>query len=219
MAASAQTIIDQIRHDVGAAMLSRLNSHGFSEITPDHLAEDTSHDVAVIRRIFPDLSAAVDQGLKDIDDAVSAGLQDDFAEDAEATTRERILEGLIVRFEAYVPFKHAIRNLNKAAAMNPPLALMMVGRLSGASQALLEISGLDTSGLKGLMRVKGLAAVALSVQRDWLADDSADLSVTIRALDKRLGQAESLAETLNIISRDHDASDHATTKDDGREDQ
>lgn len=210
MAATAQNKIDKIRHDVGAAMLSRLNDHGFSAITTDHLAEDTGHDAAVIRRIFPDLCAAVDQGLKDIDDTVAAGLAEDLAEDADASTRERILEGMIVRYEAYVPFKAAIRALNKAAAMNPPLALLMVARLSAASQSLLEMSGLDTSGLKGLMRVKGLSAVALSVQRDWLADDSTDLSVTIRALDKRLGQAEGLAETLNIISR----SSHETSHDD-----
>ena len=64
---------------------------------------------------------------------------------------------------------------------------------------MLELSGDDTSGVKGLLRVKGLAGVALAAQRDWLADDTADMSVTIRVLDERLKQAESVAISLNII--------------------
>lgn len=199
MAKNAQQILDQIRHDVGAAILTGLNDAELSAINHDDLAVDTGHDAALIKRIFPNLFSAVDQGLQDIDDGVISQLAEDFSQDADATTRERILEGLIVRYEAYVPYKMAIKTLNKASALNPQLGIMMVSRLSHASQSLLELTGLDTSGLLGLMRVKGLAGVALSVQRDWLNDDTPDLSSTIRALDKRLSQAESLALTLNLI--------------------
>jgi len=83
-----------------------------------------------------------------------------------------------------------------------------------ASKTILELSGVDTSGLKGMLRVKGLSGVALSCQRDWFNDDSADLAVTIRALDARLKQAESLALTLTIIDpeqqeQEKDDNDHS----------
>jgi hypothetical protein len=200
-----QNKVDEIRHDIGQAVMMRLNSQHLSDIDHQHLAEDTGHDSAVIRRIFPNLSVAVDQGLQDIDDGITARLADDFAEDTAANIRDRILEGLIVRHETYVPFKQAMKHLNKAATMNPKFGIMMVERLSLALHALLILSGVDTSGLKGLLRVKGLVGVALSVQRDWFADDTADLSVTIRMLDKRLSEAESLARTLTLVTdEDHD---------------
>ena len=44
-------------------------------------------------------------------------------------------------------------------------------------------------------------------QRDWLADESPDMAVTIRVLDQRLKQAEDLAQLVNIIPKytpDHD---------------
>lgn len=199
------TSLDDIKRDAGAAILLRLASHPLADLTHQDLADDTGHDVAVIRRVFPDLVECVEQGLKDIDDGVATALASDFADDPDATTRERILEGLTVRYEAYAPHKDAIRSLNKSSAMNPLLAAAMINRLSRASHTLLELAGLDVSGLKGLLRVKGLAGVALSVQRDWFADDSADLSTTMRALDQRLTQAEGLAEMLNIISAEPSA--------------
>ena len=115
--------------------------------------------------------------------------------------RERILEGLIVRYEGYRSYKKAIKNLNAAAVTNPALAAATIHRLTAASRTILELAGDNTSGLTGLLRVKGLAGVALLSQRDWLSDESPDMAVTIRVLDQRLKQAEDLAEIINIIPK------------------
>ena len=191
--------IDNVRRDAGSAMLRCLNECKFNEITYDMIASEAKHSAALIRRLFPTMTQMVDQGLRDLDDDLMAGFAEDLAEDVDAETRERILEGLIVRYEAYSPFKDAIKNLNMAALTNPTLASLTIHRLSAVSKTILELSGDDTSGVKGLLRVKGLAGVALAAQRDWFADDTADMSVTIRVLDERLKQAESFAISLNII--------------------
>ena len=191
--------LDQIRADVGAAMLTALNDHDFGSIDTANLAEVSGHDLALVRRLFPDLMMAADQGLRDLDDRVMTQLAGDFAEDTEAAPRDKILEGLIARYEAYADFKPAIKHLNKASAMKPLLATMMVTRLNIASRTILDLAGVDTEGLKGMLRVKGLSGVALACQRDWFQDTSPDHAVTIRALDQRLKQAESFAATLMII--------------------
>jgi hypothetical protein len=192
--------IDEIRRDIGGAMIDGLTRHDLSAIDAAMLAAETGHDLAVIKRLFPDLTLAVEQGLRDLDDAVMAQLADDFEADADAHPREKILEGLIARYETYAPYKPVIKALNKASVSNPMLGALLVTRLNMASKTILELSGVDTSGLKGMLRVKGLSGVALSCQRDWFNDGSADLAVTIRALDARLKQAESLALTLMIIN-------------------
>jgi len=166
----------------------------------------------VIKRLFPDMTLAVEQGLRDLDDGVLAQLAEDFEADADAHPREKILEGLIARYEAYAPYKPVIKALNKASVSNPMLAGLLITRLNMTSKVILELSGVDTAGLKGMLRVKGLSGVALSCQRDWFKDESADLSVTIRALDARLKQAESLALTLTIIDpeqKEKENYDHA----------
>ncbi len=193
--------IDKIRRDAGKAMMTCLNTNKFSMINIDMIAAETGHQSAVIRRLFPDMAEMVGQGLRDLDDDILSEFGEDLAEDVDATIRERILEGLIVRYEAYRPYKNAIKNLNAAAAINPSLAAITIHRLSAASRTILELAGDNTSGVTGLLRVKGLAAVALMAQKDWLKDDSTDMSVTIRVLDERLKQAEGIAEVMNIIPK------------------
>lgn len=199
--------IDQIRRDAGHSMMTCLNDHSFSSITIDMIAAATGHQSSVLRRLFPDMVEMVNQGLRDLDDGILTELADDLAEDVEAGIRERILEGLIVRYERYRPYKQAIRHLNTASTRNPALATSTIHRLTAASRTILELAGDNTSGLAGLLRVKGLAGVALLAQRDWLADESPDMAVTIRVLDQRLKQAEDLAQLVNIIPKytpDHD---------------
>ena len=193
--------IDEIRRDVGRAMLSCLNDYKYTDITFDVIAAAVSHDAALIRRLFPDMTQMVYQGLRDLDDEIMESFADDLAGDVDAEIKERILEGLIVRYEAYRPFKAAIKHLNAASVSNPVLASVTIQRLSDVSRTILELSGDDTSGILGLLRVKGLAGVAISAQREWFRDETSDMSSTIRVLDQRLNQAEELAETLNIIPR------------------
>lgn len=193
--------IDEVRRDVGRAMLFCLNEHKFSDITFDVIAAQTEHDAALIRRLFPDTTHIVCQGLRDLDDDIMTGFAEDLAEDFDSEIKERILEGLIVRYESYRPFKSAIKNLNLATVANPSLASVTIQRLSDVSKTILELSGDDTSGILGLIRVKGLAGVALSAQREWFRDETSDMSSTIRVLDQRLNQAEEFAQTLNIIPR------------------
>jgi len=53
-----------------------------------------------------------------------------------------------------------------------------------------EAAGVSASGWVGRARVKLLLGIYLSVFRVWLADDSADMTRTMAALDGRLRHAE-----------------------------
>ena len=111
--ATSEHQLDQIRVDIGAAMIMALHDHDYSAIDATLLAQNSGHDVAVVRRLFPDMMMAADQGLRDLDDKVMAQLAVDFADDQDASPREKILEGLIARYEAYAPHKAVVKALNK----------------------------------------------------------------------------------------------------------
>ena len=191
--------IDAIRRRCGAAMLDMLANQSLNDIDPAAVADAAKAEHGLVRRLFPDRESLVEQGLGDRDEAILLRLAEDFEADPEAGIREKILEGLIARYEDYTPIKEAIRHLSRAAAGNPVLAAMLVHRLNEASKGLLKLAGAGTDGIAGMLRVKGLTGVALSCQRVWLGDASEDLSITIRALDNRLRQAEGLARSLNLL--------------------
>jgi hypothetical protein len=61
---------------------------------------------------------------------------------------------------------------------------------------LLDACGVSTAGIAGALRVRGLVAVWLWTVRAWQTDESMDLSTTMAALDRALGQAERAAGWL-----------------------
>lgn len=127
------------------------------------------------------------ESLADIEDAGNVSI------------REMILEAMMHRFEIYAPYKAQIAQLNDAARRNPLLGLRLLDRLSEAMRGLLLMVGDDLSGIRGEARLRGVAVVAMMVAPVWQKDESADLSLTMSEIDKRLAQAEEWARTLRVL--------------------
>ena len=71
------------------------------------------------------------------------------------------------------------------------------------------MSGDPALGLKGMVRVKGVAGVFLATARIWMQDDSNDLAATMKMLDQRMLRAEEWGISLRVFDggRSHDGSD------------
>lgn len=199
-AANDPGVIDDARRKIGAAALELLNDHPLAALDLADIGVAAKVEEGLVRRLFPHPAAAVEKGITDLDESVMLSLADDFADDPEASHHDKILEGLIARYEAWRPYRKAIDHLNKASLRDPILGAMLVMRLNQASERLLTIAGVDLAGINGMLRIKGLSGIALSCQREWMRDDSPDMATTIRSLDQRLRQAEELAATLRIIT-------------------
>ena len=63
--------------------------------------------------------------------------------------------------------------------------------------AMLETARISSSGVKGLVRTKGLAAIYLATLRVWLRDESPDMAKTMASLDGYLRRVEGLAGRLS----------------------
>ena len=200
--------IDKARRHIGAAALDMLNDRSLADLDLDELGVAAKVESGLAKRLFTRPVLAVEKGIADLDESIMLGLADDFAEDLDASVHDKILEGLIARYEGWRPYRKAIDHLNKASLRDPILGAMLIARLNQASERLLAMAGVNPSGLIGLLQVKGLSAVALSCQQDWMKDESPDMAVTIRSLDQRLRQAEELASTLRLIHSDKEGSDN-----------
>lgn len=198
--AKTSAALDKARRQIGEVALKLLNERPLANLDLDELGVAAKVDAGLARRLFAQPVQAVEKGMADLDESIILALAEDFAEDPDASVHDKVLEGLIARYEGWRPYRQAIDHLNKASLKDPVLGAMLVMRLNQASQRLLDLAGVDRSGLTGMLQIKGLSAVALSCQREWMRDDSPDMSVTIRNLDKRLKQAEELAATLRVIA-------------------
>ena len=202
---TSDAAIDQARRKIGAATLEMLNERPLSALDLAEIGVAAEVENRLAARLFVSPAAAAEKGIADLDDRITLSLANDLAEDPEASIHDKVLEGLVARYEGWRPWRKAIDHLNKASQRNPALAAMLIMRLNKASERLLIAAGVDISGIVGMLRIKGLSAIALSCQRDWMRDQSPDMAPTIRSLDKRLRQAEELATTLRLIQPEKEA--------------
>ena len=99
----------------------------------------------------------------------------------ESDAVDRLFEAAMARLEAMEPHRAVLIAIGRAE----PAALAR--RLPLTARALLEASGVDSSGAKGALRLAAMTAVWARVLQVW-RDDEGALNRTMAELDKRLKQ-------------------------------
>ena len=201
----------QATNDVGqtAQVFATLADEAWRQLGSQPLTELMLAEIAVHADVDAALAVAVAGGPQQLvlgkmtaldDQAVLESFAD--IEDAGAvSTREKILEALMHRFEVYAPYRTQIQALNRAARGRPDLALALGLGLQSVTRRMLAMAGDHCNGWRGLLRIKGVAGVVLVVTRIWMDDDSPDLAPTMKELDRRLQQAEEWAISLRLFQQ------------------
>jgi AcrR family transcriptional regulator len=166
---------------------------GWGGLGMKEVAVAASVDLADALAHFPDKHRLLIAFTRRIDAAVLAG---GAAVDLAETPRDRLFEVLMRRFDALQPHKPAIRRIARVLYRDPLAAACQVARLAGAMALMLECAGIDSTGVCGRLRVKGLVVVYGAALKAWLTDDSPDQAATMAALDRALMRAERVAGML-----------------------
>ena len=204
---------DQIDQALFAALWSALDQHPFSTLSLDRLAADAGLDRDAVYIRYADPASVLLAALRGLDEAALAGVATDFADAPEASVQEKLLEGLISRFELYAPYRPQMAAVHDAARRDPLLAACLLASLSDMIDRLLRLCGDHVTGWRRRARIKGVVAVLLRVRSVWQKDDTADLALTLSALDKELTRAAEWAVSLRVLSaadlnRTQDKDDH-----------
>lgn len=104
--------------------------------------------------------------------------------------RDRLFDVVMRRFEAMAPHKPAVRAILRESGDDPYTLFCGAARFFRSMALMLEAAGISASGLAGVLRVEGLAAIYLLIFRTWLRDDSPDMAKTMASLDRYLRRAE-----------------------------
>ena len=126
--------------------------------------------------------------------SIDADLKDD-----QIPVRERLLEALLIRYEALAPYKAGGIKLMKTFLHNPSFVVIGSKSLKLSMEATLAAVGLEAKGIQGAIRVKGMCMIFMSGVCTWSKDNSEDLSATTRILDERLKQTENIISNLGLI--------------------
>ena len=102
------------------------------------------------------------------------------------------------RFDVIGDDHEAVVSILKSFRMDPKQAVISLPHLGRSMSWTLEAAGIETSGMKGAIRVAGLTGIYINVLRTWIEDDSEDLSKTMAALDRNLLRAEQFANSFML---------------------
>ena len=106
------------------------------------------------------------------------------------TPRERLFEVLMARFDAMRPFRAGLKSVANDLSRDPGAAALLGLLVPGAMGWMLEAASIDTTGIKGPMKMMVLTGLYTRVLRTWLRETGEDDARTMSELDKRLKQAE-----------------------------
>ena len=200
---------DQMDHMLFAALWSGLDQQPFSALSLDTLAADAGLEAGAVYIRYADTTSVLLAALRGLDEVALAGAAADFADAPEASVQEKLLEGLIGRFEVYTPYRTQMAAVHDAARRDPLLAACLLTRLGDTIDRLLSLCGDHVTGWRRRARIKGVVAVLLRVRSVWQKDDTAGLALTLSALDKELTRAAEWAVSFGVLS----AADLHTTDD------
>jgi AcrR family transcriptional regulator len=179
-ARAAKTSDAELSARILEAAMALAAEQGWRAVTPEAIAARTDIAASDVARICPDRAAVLKALAAHADAAVASGTSD------QDEPRDRIFDAVMKRFDALQPYRKGIAAALKGQIGDPRGAVMAACALRQSMIKTLEAAGVDTSGLFGALRVKGLSAIYLDVMRSFVEDDSADLGKTMAALDKRL---------------------------------
>ena len=161
------------------------------------IAEAAKVPLGKAYQVHPSKQAILDAFSRGIDAEVLADetMEQDWEAD-HSSARDRLFDVMMRRFDALQPYKAGLGNLLYDEALDPPGALCGLQRLLRSMAAMLETARIPSSGVRGLIRTKGLAAIYLATLRVWLRDDSPDMAKTMASLDGYLRRVEGVAGRL-----------------------
>ena len=123
----------------------------------------------------------------------------DINEDTVSNTYEKILEGLTLRFESFLPYRQSFKILSQSSNVKALNFLRLLEKNCSFVSNLLDIvEGKQNQTPKALKSI-ALNIVFLKAVNIFLTEKGNSLDSTIRFLDKELRDFEDLGQMLGII--------------------
>lgn len=200
---------DALDEALFATLWSALEQQPLSALHVEDIASAAGQDMTAVYVRYADSSAMLIAALRALDTAALADAATAFADAPEASVYEKLLEGLICRFERYDPLRVQMQRIREAGQRNPIFAACLLLRLADTVDRLLMLCGDHTTGWRRHARIKGVVGVLLGLHRVWQDDNTPDLSLTLSALDSKLRRAAQWAVSFGVLSAQDIDEDHA----------
>lgn len=159
-----------------------IGSKGWGHFELKDLSDDKT-TLADVQAHFPDKLAVLAALGHHIDQLMLTSLE---TFDPKESSRDRLFSIMMTRFDVLADLKPVIKSLWHDAWKDPMTALCSLPMGLNSMTWILQAASVDTTGIRGALRVKAFAVCYLATVWAWLSDETPDLDETMAALDKNL---------------------------------
>lgn len=178
-----------------AAALDLAGRMGWGVITMADIADKAHVSLAKLSDHFDDKSDILVAYGRMLDRRV---LESVGSASPEENPRDRLFEILMERFDILNEDRDAIVSILSTFRLDPKELVLSLPHLGRSMSWMLEAAGIDTTGIKGAIRIAGATGVYLYAVKAWMKDEGEGLPKTMAALDKGLNRAEQAASTFAL---------------------
>ena len=169
------------------AALRLAERHGWTDLSLADIAKEARLGLGELSGLFSSKADILAAYARRIDaEVLKLADEEDLGDEP---VRDRLFDVIMLRFDAMAKDKAALKRITEDMERDPVAALSLVPSAIQSMGWMLEAAGIDSSGWRGMIRVRGLALFWARIFRIWLDDDE-DQARTMAALDKRLRQGE-----------------------------
>ncbi len=189
-----KTTLD-IKTTIVMKALSLAEGQGWAHVTLSDIAQECGLTLAELFDVVEDKTDILVLFGRMIDRRVLDAVGQ---HDPSASARDQLFDILMERFEILNDYRGGVVAILESFKFDPKQAVISCPHLCRSMTWMLEAAGIETNGIRGAIRLAGFTGVYLKTVRVWAGDESADLAKVMAALDKDLGHAERIANTLGF---------------------
>lgn len=118
--------------------------------------------------------------------------------DPSISTRDMLFDIMMERFDVLNDYRAGLVAILSSFKLDPKQAIISMPHLCRSMTWMLEAAGIETTGIRGAIKVTGITGVYINVLRTWKEDESPDMAKTMAALDKNLERAEQVVNMFGL---------------------
>jgi AcrR family transcriptional regulator len=178
---------------IASAALRLAATRGWTSLTLSQIAKAAKMPLAKAQKLFSDKDQILPAIVAYVDDETAAAIGKPLTR---STPRDRLFEVMMARFDVLQENRKGILAIAKAVRQNPQLARLLLPAYMQTIKKLLLLAHIPTTKAQQPLVIAGLLTVQAATLCRWQSDNTADLAKTMAALDRSLGLAEKIAETV-----------------------
>ena len=199
------TLLD-LKSKLCKAYFSIINSSLKTEVYIEELCIESKVSMKDARIVLPKMQKDyknffLTMLLLKLDQETLNEFEEELFHDDVSNNYEKILEGITLRFEKYLPFRPALRILSEGLDLRAKNFLELLESNHFFMLALLDLLESNKNQCTKILKSIALNLVFLKTTDIFLKEENSNLDSTIRYLDKYLHEIEDIGHMIGIIKK------------------